>query len=261
MSDDDASVREMTYLLRKLDRDRLALDDGTAERLLGTGLSKDDAPPEYRRVAEALALLAAPATAAELDGEQPAVAAIAAQLAAHGVGSPRRTQTSMRRLVQISLASVAGGVTLLGGLAAANALPGAAQGVASDVLGHVGISVPDPNAHADTRGDSGSNPAPTSTPPSNHGGDVSNVARTTPATGADKGAALAVACKDLDIHPAQVVAIGDAENDVEMFRVAGTSFAMGQASDEVKRAATYVTAPNDEDGVAQAIERVLSGDL
>jgi hydroxymethylpyrimidine pyrophosphatase-like HAD family hydrolase len=76
-------------------------------------------------------------------------------------------------------------------------------------------------------------------------------------TGADKGAALAVACKELDIHPTQVVAIGDAENDVEMFRVAGTSFAMGQASDLVKAAATRVTAPNDEDGVAQAIHTVL----
>jgi hypothetical protein len=76
-------------------------------------------------------------------------------------------------------------------------------------------------------------------------------------TGADKGAALAVACKELDIHPAQVIAIGDAQNDVEMFRVAGTSFAMGQASDMVKAAATHVTAPNDEDGVARAIDTIL----
>jgi Cof subfamily protein (haloacid dehalogenase superfamily) len=76
-------------------------------------------------------------------------------------------------------------------------------------------------------------------------------------TGADKGAALAVACKELDIDPAQVIAIGDAQNDVEMFRVAGTSFAMGQASDMVKAAATHITAPNDQDGVARAIEAVL----
>lgn len=197
MTDDDASVHEMTRLLRNLDRDRLALDDGTAERLLGAGLSKDDAPPEYRRVAEALALLAVPATAAELEGEQPAVASIAARLAAPDAGSPRRTKISVRRVVQLSLASVAGGVALLGGLAAANALPGAAQGVASDVLGNVGISVPNPNAHAgshpDTRGDSGSHPG---TPPSNHGGDVSDVARNTTATGADKGAAVSNVASD-----------------------------------------------------------------
>ena len=40
-------------------------------------------------------------------------------------------------------------------------------------------------------------------------------------------------------------------------RVAGGSFAMGQATDAVKAAAKAVTAPNDEDGVAQAIERLL----
>jgi Cof subfamily protein (haloacid dehalogenase superfamily) len=76
-------------------------------------------------------------------------------------------------------------------------------------------------------------------------------------TGADKGAALAVACKELHLHPAEVVAIGDAQNDVEMFRVAGTSFAMGQASDMVKAAATHVTTPNDDDGVAHAIDTIL----
>jgi Cof subfamily protein (haloacid dehalogenase superfamily) len=75
--------------------------------------------------------------------------------------------------------------------------------------------------------------------------------------GADKGAALAVACKELHLHPAHVVAIGDAQNDVEMFRVAGTSFAMGQASDMVKAAATHVTTPNDQDGVAHAIDKIL----
>jgi Cof subfamily protein (haloacid dehalogenase superfamily) len=78
------------------------------------------------------------------------------------------------------------------------------------------------------------------------------------ATGADKGVALAVACADLGLLPQQVVAIGDAQNDIEMFRVAGGSFAMGQADDEVKAAASAVTAPNDEDGVAQAIERLLA---
>jgi Cof subfamily protein (haloacid dehalogenase superfamily) len=77
-------------------------------------------------------------------------------------------------------------------------------------------------------------------------------------TGADKGVALAVACRDIGIEPSGVVAIGDAENDIEMFRVAGMSFAMGQANEIVKRAATHVTAPNSEDGVARAVEQVLA---
>jgi Cof subfamily protein (haloacid dehalogenase superfamily) len=78
------------------------------------------------------------------------------------------------------------------------------------------------------------------------------------AVGADKGLALAVACRDLGLDPAEVVAIGDADNDIEMFRVAGGSFAMGQATAEVKAAAQAVTGPNDADGVAQAIERLLA---
>jgi hydroxymethylpyrimidine pyrophosphatase-like HAD family hydrolase len=77
------------------------------------------------------------------------------------------------------------------------------------------------------------------------------------AVGADKGVALAVACRDLGVAPAEVVAIGDADNDIEMFRVAGGSFAMGQASAAVKAAARAVTATNEDDGVAAAIERLL----
>ena len=77
-------------------------------------------------------------------------------------------------------------------------------------------------------------------------------------TGADKGVALAVACQDLGLDPKEVVAIGDADNDIEMFRAAGASFAMGQADDEVKAAASAVTGTNEEDGVAQAIERLLA---
>jgi len=75
---------------------------------------------------------------------------------------------------------------------------------------------------------------------------------------ADKGVALAVACGDLGLHPQQVVAFGDAHNDIEMFRIAGGSFAMGQADDDVKAAATKVTASCVDDGVAIAIERLLA---
>jgi Cof subfamily protein (haloacid dehalogenase superfamily) len=75
---------------------------------------------------------------------------------------------------------------------------------------------------------------------------------------ASKGAALQAACRHLDVDPATVLAFGDAENDLEMFRVAGASVAMGQAEPFVKTAATWVTARNDEAGVAQAIERLLA---
>jgi hypothetical protein len=78
------------------------------------------------------------------------------------------------------------------------------------------------------------------------------------AMGADKGAALAVACDDLGIETREVVAFGDSGNDVEMFRVCGASVAMGQADDAIRSAATFVSARNDEDGVAVAVERLLA---
>ena len=78
---------------------------------------------------------------------------------------------------------------------------------------------------------------------------------------ADKGRALRVACNDLGISTRDVVAIGDSETDIEMFKVAGASIAMGQASSVVKRAATWVTTRHDDDGVGSAIERLLDGRL
>ena len=81
------------------------------------------------------------------------------------------------------------------------------------------------------------------------------------AKGADKGIALRIACAEAGLDPLSVVAFGDAENDIAMFRVAGASFAMGQAKDDVKAAATAVTLSNEEDGVASAIRRILSGEF
>jgi hydroxymethylpyrimidine pyrophosphatase-like HAD family hydrolase len=75
--------------------------------------------------------------------------------------------------------------------------------------------------------------------------------------GADKGRALAVACADLGLDLADVVAFGDSETDIEMFRVAGASVAMGQAAPDVRAAATWSTTSNVDDGVGRAIEQLL----
>lgn len=77
--------------------------------------------------------------------------------------------------------------------------------------------------------------------------------------GASKGTALKLLLKDLKVAPEHVMAIGDAENDIEMIQMAGIGVAMGQAHQPVKDAADYVTGSNDEDGVAQAIERFVLG--
>lgn len=75
---------------------------------------------------------------------------------------------------------------------------------------------------------------------------------------ADKGVALQVALDYLGVKAAETVAFGDAENDLQMFRIAGASVAMGQADDTIKRHATFVTLPNTECGVAHAVDRLLA---
>jgi hypothetical protein len=57
----------------------------------------------------------------------------------------------------------------------------------------------------------------------------------------------------------QVAVIGDGPNDIEMFRVAGLSIAMGQAVDEVRASALFVTASNDDDGWARGIKKYVLG--
>lgn len=73
--------------------------------------------------------------------------------------------------------------------------------------------------------------------------------------GASKGAGVQVMLDALGVCPSHVLAIGDAENDVGMLRLAGTSVAMGNAKEEVRRAADHVSAANDADGAAIAIDR------
>jgi Cof subfamily protein (haloacid dehalogenase superfamily) len=74
---------------------------------------------------------------------------------------------------------------------------------------------------------------------------------------ASKENALARLCADYHISPEHVLAIGDSRNDVPMLRWAGVGVAMGNALPEVREAVKYVTAGNEEDGVALAIERFI----
>lgn len=75
--------------------------------------------------------------------------------------------------------------------------------------------------------------------------------------GVDKGTALAQALPKLGIDAPEVVAFGDAQNDLGMLQWAGTGVAMGNATDEVKAAADMVTLTNNEDGIAVALEKLL----
>ncbi len=69
--------------------------------------------------------------------------------------------------------------------------------------------------------------------------------------------ALKTIATDLGIAPAEIVAIGDNHNDIGMIRYAGLGIAMGNAHDEVKAAADFVTLSNAEEGVAVVIEKLM----
>ena len=73
-----------------------------------------------------------------------------------------------------------------------------------------------------------------------------------------KGHALLATCEHQGIPPSDVIAFGDAENDISMFEIAGASVAMGQADQDIKAAATVVTTANTEDGVARVLHKLLA---
>jgi Cof subfamily protein (haloacid dehalogenase superfamily) len=75
---------------------------------------------------------------------------------------------------------------------------------------------------------------------------------------ANKGEVVLSMSRLLNIPTAQIATIGDMPNDVLMFEKSGVSIAMGNASPEVQAAATYVTATNEDEGFAKAIERYIS---
>jgi Cof subfamily protein (haloacid dehalogenase superfamily) len=75
--------------------------------------------------------------------------------------------------------------------------------------------------------------------------------------GCDKGTFVQAMTRRLGISADAVATIGDMQNDLAMFAASGLSFAMGNASDDVKRQAKRVTASNEEDGFAKAVEMIL----
>ncbi|MDQ6599007.1 HAD family hydrolase [Bacillus salipaludis] len=72
-----------------------------------------------------------------------------------------------------------------------------------------------------------------------------------------KWSAIRSLLREFRISPNEVVAIGDGPNDIEMLRHVGTGVAMGNASEEVKAAADFVTGHHENDGLAEFIERYL----
>lgn len=74
---------------------------------------------------------------------------------------------------------------------------------------------------------------------------------------ADKARALQVIANYYGIGRHEVMAIGDSFNDLEMIKWAGLGVAMGNAVPVVKAAADYITRSNEEEGVAEALQRFV----
>jgi Cof subfamily protein (haloacid dehalogenase superfamily) len=76
---------------------------------------------------------------------------------------------------------------------------------------------------------------------------------------ATKGKALKVLADHFGIPQEAVIAIGDSFNDVDMIRFAGVGVVMGNAREEIKAEADYVTRSNEDDGVAEVLEKFILG--
>ena len=177
----------------------LWLDGDTVERLLQGRILPDDAPPGYAEVAHVLRTAAAPLDRppASLEAQHMAAARMLitqpSPTAARSTAS-RTTRTNGRRAKVMGLV-VVGTVLSTSGLAAAGALPDAAQDALSNVLSRVGISVPQgnqPGSDAETA-DTAATP---DSADAGKGAQISEIATTTDSTGVDKGAEISSTASD-----------------------------------------------------------------
>jgi len=75
--------------------------------------------------------------------------------------------------------------------------------------------------------------------------------------GTSKFNALKVILKEIEVNLTQVVAFGDNENDLELMKKSGIGVAVSNASPEVKKVADFITESNDQNGVANFIQRFI----
>lgn len=78
--------------------------------------------------------------------------------------------------------------------------------------------------------------------------------------GVTKATGLLALADLLGIDRSATIAVGDADNDLDMLRAAGLGVAMGNANERAREAADVTVADNDHDGCAEAIRRFLLGD-
>lgn len=79
--------------------------------------------------------------------------------------------------------------------------------------------------------------------------------------GVNKANTLGALLEHLEVTREEVIAVGDGVCDVTMLQLAGMGVAMGHSQDSVKVCADYVTASNEEDGVALAVEKLILAEV
>ena len=77
------------------------------------------------------------------------------------------------------------------------------------------------------------------------------------AAGNSKAAGMEAICRHFGIRQEETLAFGDGGNDIEMLQWAGIGVAMGNAEQAVKEAANLVTSSVDDEGIEQAINKIL----
>ncbi|OOM07393.1 sugar-phosphatase [Clostridium saccharobutylicum] len=73
----------------------------------------------------------------------------------------------------------------------------------------------------------------------------------------DKGLGLKRLAEHLGIKQEEIIACGDAGNDLSMVKYAGLGVAMENATEDVKKVAQFITTSNDDDGIANVIEKFI----
>ncbi len=75
--------------------------------------------------------------------------------------------------------------------------------------------------------------------------------------GIDKAASLQILLHEIGSSADEMIACGDGFNDISMIKLAGLGVAMANAQLEVQENADFITVSNDEDGIAQVVEKFL----
>ncbi|MCY6959016.1 Cof-type HAD-IIB family hydrolase [Clostridium brassicae] len=73
----------------------------------------------------------------------------------------------------------------------------------------------------------------------------------------NKGYGVSILADHLGVKKEEIICIGDQANDIEMIANAGLGVAMGNAIDKLKSMAKYITADNDNNGVAEVIDKFI----